>query len=382
MAVRKLKGSWWVDFQYRRERVRRRSPLNTKGGAQEHEIFLRQFMATHGSLDELDPSKDDDTPTLAGFAERWLCEYADVNNGRSERRNKRRSLHSVLLPFFGGLQLDAITVSLVEKFKAALLARGLSPKTVNNHLTILNRCLGTARDWSIITATPRVRLLKTSRPPFKFLTPSEANALLASMEDPTLRAMVRTSVRAGLRYSELRGLYWDDIDFARQQITIQRAFILKQVGPTKNHRTRYVPMTPDLAEELRTLPRTSRFVFDVRAKHSRQLELLKIECELAGVTIVGWHALRHTFASHLMTAGAPIHSVQALLGHSSIEMTMRYSHLTPTVLRSAIDLLEGPNELWATRRQPEPQAPSSALHATQAVEADCGSTKQKDATSR
>lgn len=347
-----------MDFCWKGIRHRRRSPLNTKGGAHEHEIFLRQFMATHQSLDALDAPREVRALTLGEFAERWLREYVDVNNGRSEQRNKRRSLRSVLLPSFGHLPLDAITVQAVEHFKSKLIEKGLNPKTINNHLTILSRCLGTAIDWSILASKPRIRLLKTCRPPFKFLTPTEADALLDSIEDNVLRAMVRTALRAGLRYSELRGLQWTDIDQERQQLAVQRAWILKQLGPTKNYRTRHVPMTSDLATELARLPRTSTFVFDVRGKHSRQLELLKLECDLAGVPIVGWHSLRHTFASHLMTAGAPIHSVQTLLGHSSIEMTMRYSHLTPSVLRSAIDRLNGQNEFWATSRQPE-LAPTS-----------------------
>jgi len=314
-------------------------------------------MATRGTLDTLDQPNEVKILTLGEFTERWLRDYVDVNNGRSEQGNKRKSLRAVLIPSLGHLSLDAITTQSIEQLKSKLLEKGLKPKTINNHLTILSRCLGTAIDWSIIASKPRIRLLKTSKPPFKFLTPDEADTLLCSIEDDVLRAMVRTALRAGLRYSELRGLQWTDIDQERRQLTVQRAWILKHLGPTKNYRTRHIPMTPDLATALAHLQRTSDFVFDVRAKHSRQLELLKLECTLAGIPVVGWHSLRHSFASHLMTAGAPIHSVQTLLGHSSIEMTMRYSHLTPSVLRSAIDRLSDQNEFWATGRQPEVRAP-------------------------
>lgn len=367
MAVRFHNGSWWVDFQYHGVRTRRRSPVNSKCGAREHELFIRQYINANGSLEGLDASTDT-VCTFATFADRWLREYVDVNNGLSERYNKRKSLRSKLVPFFGRMRLDEISNNAVERFKGHLLKQELNPKTINNHLTILNRCLGTARDWEVISAAPRIRLLKTAKPPFHFLSSTQAETLIESIDEALLRAMVRTAIRAGLRYSELRALHWDDLDFERQQLTVQRAYILKQIGPTKNHRSRYIPMTGDLLRELRMLPKTSRLVFPVREKHSRQLEQLKTACEVAGVPIVGWHALRHTFASHMMSAGAPIHAVQALLGHSSVEMTMRYSHLTPSVLRSAVSLIDSPaDQMSPGRHQPPVSRPRARQLASEAL---------------
>lgn len=66
---------------------------------------------------------------------------------------------------------------------------------------------------------------------------------------------------------------------------------------------------------------------------------LRQTCERAGITVVTWHDLRHTFASHLVAKSAPLPAVQKLLGHSEVKMTMRYSHLGPDQLRGAISLL-------------------------------------------
>ena len=63
-------------------------------------------------------------------------------------------------------------------------------------------------------------------------------------------------------------------------------------------------------------------------------------CKKAGIRYIGWHTLRHTFASQLVSEGVPINAVQELLGHSSIVMTMKYAHLAPSALRSAVDVLE------------------------------------------
>jgi site-specific recombinase XerD len=60
----------------------------------------------------------------------------------------------------------------------------------------------------------------------------------------------------------------------------------------------------------------------------------------AGLRLVGWHSLRHTFASQLAMAGAPLKAIQELLGHANIQMTMRYAHLSPEIARDAVQLLD------------------------------------------
>lgn len=87
--------------------------------------------------------------------------------------------------------------------------------------------------------------------------------------------------------------------------------------------------------------------------HAQTRWPLKRALKNAGLRHIGWHALRHSFASHLVMRGAPIKSVQELLGHSSIEMTMRYAHLSPDVGRDAVKLLDARETVrltWTTSR--------------------------------
>ncbi|HLL22876.1 MAG TPA: tyrosine-type recombinase/integrase [Kofleriaceae bacterium] len=64
-------------------------------------------------------------------------------------------------------------------------------------------------------------------------------------------------------------------------------------------------------------------------------------CKRAGLRRIGWHVLRHTFASHLAMRGAPLKAIQELLGHATITMTMRYAHLAPEIARDTVRLLDG-----------------------------------------
>ena len=71
---------------------------------------------------------------------------------------------------------------------------------------------------------------------------------------------------------------------------------------------------------------------------------LRRMCRRSGLRRIGWHTLRHTFASHLVMRGVPLRHVQKLMGHSSVVMTERYSHLAPSSLQDAISVLNGENQ--------------------------------------
>lgn len=75
-------------------------------------------------------------------------------------------------------------------------------------------------------------------------------------------------------------------------------------------------------------------------------------CRLAGLRTIGWHIARHSFASHLVMRGVPIRTVQDLMGHASIVITQRYTHLMPGVSHEAVRLLDEPSEGAASAPTP------------------------------
>lgn len=357
MAVRKLKGSWWVDFQVKHQRIRKRSPDNTKEGAQFYEATLRREMAIHGKLESLErKQRIEQIPTLNEFYPRWMAGYVVGNNRKKEQELKRSVFERHLLPSFGRMRLDAITSEDIEKYKAKKLGELLARKSINNHLVVLHKAYSSAKEWGVIREIPKMRQLKLPEPAFRYLSNEEVGVLLKSAAG-LLHDMLLVALRTGLRYSELTALIWEDIDWEKRIIAICRSQVEGVVGNTKNNRIRRIPLTDDVYELLLQMRQKNGLIFQENSHHvvyevSRRR--LRKACERAGVQVVSWHDLRHTFASHLVARSAPLLAVQKLLGHSDIKMTMRYSHLGPDQLRDAVALLAPTSKSEVSaQRQPE-----------------------------
>lgn len=160
------------------------------------------------------------------------------------------------------------------------------------------------------------------------LSPEEVRSLLATASGPRLKAMLMTLYGAGLRVSELTHLQIRDIDKSRGLIHVRAG---------KGGKDRYVALSPHLLTALREYWRACRpkgeylFPGQVAGKPlscDTVLLLCRRAAREAGIKkVVGPHALRHAFATHLLEAGADLRVIQALLGHRSIRSTSRYLHL-------------------------------------------------------
>lgn len=342
MAVRKIKKSWWVDFRVEYQRYRIRSPENTKAGAEAYEAHLRQKLARGEPIGKGASSQDGQV--FGQFAPRWFEEYVVPNNKHSEQRAKKYILHSYLVPFFGKMPLAQITGQHIEQYKAHMKGR-VANKTLNNHLSVLKGCLGAAYEWLSLTGVPpKITWLKATPPKMDYLTQEECELLLINAEG-IMHEMLLAALRTGMRQGELKGLQWSSIDWQNQSITVRhsRNDYTKELDSTKSNRERHIPMAPDLYQVLLARKRETGYVFLDADKHvfdeqRLRLRLAKV-CKRAGLRHIGWHTLRHTFASTLVANSTPLPVVQNLMGHSTITMTMRYTHLAPSIMRAAIDQL-------------------------------------------
>src|SRR6202051_1351770 len=343
MAVRKIRNAWWVDFRTDYIRYRRRSPENSKSGAEAYEAALRQRLARGESIGRNDRIQQQGL--FKDFACKWYETYVVPNNKPGEQENKKAALSSCIIPFFGNKPIISITSYHIERYKPVLQKKGLPPKTVNNRLNVWGRCLTTAYEWLELKGTPpKVHRLKCPPPKTDYLSLDECG-LLFSRAKGALYEMLLVALRTGMRRGEIIGLQWSSVDWQAHDNSVRHPVgeYTKELGTTKSNRERQIPMDTDVYAALFNRKRDTGYVFvDENNKRftGKQLELqIRRLSEKVGLRKSGWHTLRHTFASQLAMKGVPLNAVQALLGHSSITTTMRYAHLAPSTLRMAIDQL-------------------------------------------
>jgi integrase len=295
------------------------------------------------------PSPSPPPMTFAQFAEQsFLGVYATVHNKPSEVAAKTTILRCHLLPVFGARPLSTIKAQDIERYKARKLAEGCARKSINNHLAVLSRLLRLAEEWEILPRAPRVKLIATQDPDFVFLDFHDAEALLAAAE-PEWRDIILFGLRTGLRLGELRALRWQDLNLTGHKVLVRRAAWNNTIGSPKGGRPREVPLSEEVLTMLRSRDQPaspSALVFghpSGRMYHRNEMKWpLWRACKAASIRKIGWHVLRHSFASQLVMHGVPLKAVQELLGHRDIRTTMRYAHLSPQSRREAVERLSAP----------------------------------------
>jgi integrase len=286
------------------------------------------------------------SPTLAEFAPRFMKNYAKLKNKPSEYDSKESKLRIHLLPEFGHLRLDQITSERLAEFASDRLEDDASPKTVNNILTTLHMALKMAVEWGDLARAPKIPWLEVPETEFVFLDFAPARAMLDAADEPMWGEMILVAVRTGLRLGELRALRAEDVDLKCKVLRVRRSAYKAKVGTPKTKASRReVPLSESAVEAIKVrLSAGHKLVFcnedgSMLTKEQCKWPLWRA-CDRAGLDRMGWHVLRHTFASHLAMRGRTLKEIQELLGHTSIKMTLRYAHLSPDVKREAVAVLD------------------------------------------
>jgi integrase len=300
------------------------------------------------ALLQIEPEKPKGPPTitLAEAVERYLASKARKRTVQADRRQ----LDLLKAEFGGDAPLADITASRISEYKAKRLAsvrkigegeaaveRRLTAAAVNRPLALLRHLLRLAHEeWGELNVVPKIRTEKEPQGRLRWLTQEEAIKLLAACKksrNAGLADLVEFSLFTGVRRGEALGLTWDRVDRARGVIRLEL---------TKSGRRREVPLSSNADAVLarRWTPEAKGYVFGSRNWNSFR-SAWEAALAAAGVEGFRFHDLRHTFASWLVQRGRTLKEVQEALGHQTITMTMRYSHLAPDHLRAAVAVLDG-----------------------------------------
>jgi integrase len=304
------------------------------------------------------PHRNPSTVSVAILAEEW------IHSKRVRPRtidDYRAYLNREILPIFGSKKVSAITPQDVAKLIRDLEERGLASSTINSYLLPLSGTLDMAVSRGLIPANPCKLLTRDERPRKKVTrrqdhiwNDEEIQALLEASEylarQPEARynyaPLLRVSIKTGLRPGELLGLQWQDIDFDRKELRVERQWTRKgELAPPKTEAAlRRLPLSDDLVSFLRehhkrdmTSGRASEFVFPSRAggplSHRNVVRRgFEPAAKLAQIEGVSFYSLRHAFASRMIFRGVSSHVLAHLMGHESSTITeRRYIHLFDAV---------------------------------------------------
>lgn len=329
MAVRphptKGPGWWYVDIG--RGKARQRIPVcGTVDEVLRYEEDVRR---------SLRPAKASCFETVAKLMGRYLDSYAmeHLTSGAAKQRERAR----IVARFFGACLLQNITPPDIERYKAVRLADGVKHSTVNKELSVLSGLMRWAVDMGILTALPvRIRRFppKMTRAPEPQVPGPEVVAQILRHLRPEMRGMFQLMAWLGLRSSEARMLRAEHWDSERRVIRVQG----------KGGKERRLPVaSAELAAEIDQRAAIGGYLWV--NQHTGQ-PYTDIRRSLKNAAIkAGWtgkmhpHLLRHYWGTEAVGV-ADLRTVQAAMGHATIQTTEGYVHVRAGRLRAVMEDLE------------------------------------------
>lgn len=285
--------------------------------------------------------------TLAQAWEKYLP-VAQANKAAHTAYAEEAAYRLWLSPTLADKPLKDIKPIHLERIKKTMAEAGRSAQTIRHVLAALRQVFNFAKRHGLYAGDNPVSLVKKPSADarrLRFLTHDEADRLLAALaeRESNVHDMALFALHCGLRAGEIFSLTWGDVDMERGVLILR---------DTKSGKTRAAYMTEAVAAMLGAMERRGHndLVF-LSANGGRIVQISetfnRVVAALGfnkGVTNprqkVVFHTLRHTFASWLVEQGVDLYSVKELMGHGTLAMTERYSHLSPDKLRRAVKTFE------------------------------------------
>jgi integrase len=294
----------------------------------------------------------------------WLEEVKKRTTRSSTYMRYRVALYAHILPALGHLQLNKVTLRVIQRFYNQKLDEGQSPSSVITMNTVLHQAFEYAVNERLIGVNPcrGVALPTKKKRELHPLTIEQAQQLLQSAQGTMFEPFIALALTLGVRHGELLALRWQDIDFAQGVLSIHHTLTVAEdyhfvVGDPKTEAGERAIMLPQPVSEILVAYRTEQtrvrakagpawqehdLVFctpqgkqlgpgDVRQRFYRLLKR-------AGLPRIHIHDLRHSAATLMRSMGVDLKVIQEILGHSTLDMTANiYSHVLPSMQKEAVE---------------------------------------------
>ena len=361
MAIYKRGKTYWFEFIFEGRRVRRSAKTSNRRAAEQIEAAYKVKLAK-GEVD-LDVEKKDVPNFKAAMAEFMVWSESEHNaKPATHRRYKTSSV--ALLKFFADVAIDKIEVADVERFKRwrtgqtklapakklkknkrAKTDKIIKPATVNRDLACLKIFFNYFVRQDVIVKNPvsRVKFLKENNENFVVVTPAEEKLYLLAASQP-LQDVAALMLDCGCRPDEIYSLKKDSVNLEHNYLKITE-------GKTPAARRR-IPLTARAKAILqkRIADAEGDYLFaGGRAGNDGEKPIVKLNAAHHGAVTRAklrkfrLYDLRHTYASRMAMAGVDLVTLAALLGHSRVQMTMRYAHPSESHKIDAVAKLESFN---------------------------------------
>jgi len=338
-------GVWWIrwtDHEGKRhkEKAGRRSDATALLAKRQHEKLLRRKLPER--------LQGGATLTFGQLAKDALAHSTEENGDRTTKELALKL--AVFSETFDNRPAEGISKHDIQSWlQEQTEKRKSSPATRNRYQAAFSLVYRVALDNEKLKINPasRIKRKPEHNDRIRFLSPKEEVKLTQVISEnwPQHLPALMISLHTGMRASEQFGLQWSDVSLTRKSITLSH---------TKAGRTRHVPLNSIALEAFKALKGTGTpsgpvFLYEDGNPVQTARGWFETAVEMAALKDYTWHCNRHTFASRLVMAGADIRTVAELMGHSTIQMTMRYAHLAPKHAQAAVDRLVPPSKQVVTK---------------------------------
>ncbi|MGO9147606.1 MAG: tyrosine-type recombinase/integrase [Desulfomonilia bacterium] len=354
-GVRKEEGLGWESEGWTAERsalvlADLKKAHTTGEGAYSLKEKRDREKARHEALEDAEKKAERERISFGGFFRETYYPIAQTSKKKTGYEKDYTLFKLWIAPILDEKPFKKIARTDIERIKKRLLDSNRSPKTIEHVFAVILQVWNMARRDGLITMdcpTKIVRRPYRDNKRLRFLKHEEADKILVQMKTRSIQLynICLLSLHTGMRANEIFSLTWGDIDLdhgiitirdpkaVRNRVAYMTSVVKKMFSEMESYREHDDLVFKDKrhGEKIKTVSNAFRAIVD-------ELGLNKGISDTRQKVV--FHSLRHTFASWLVENGTDLYIVKELMGHSTLRMTERYSHVGNNTLQNAIMNLE------------------------------------------